>query len=100
MNSKKTAQAVATAPLVESQDKENCRLLANLKVNNLDKDLEDAHLFKFCKKNLYTDTDRLSDEDRPSKTTVSRSCKQLPIDQTAMLIELLREEIETKYSES
>jgi hypothetical protein len=81
-------------------EKENRRVLANLRVNNLNKDLEDAHLFKLSKKNLFHDKHQLEDQERTSRTTMSSSFRQIGRNQTGALLELLKDEIWKKYEHS
>lgn len=81
-------------------DKENRKVLANLRVNNLNKDLEDAHLFKLSKKNLFHDKHQLDDQERTSRTTMSSSFRQIGRNQTGALLELLKDEITKKYESS
>lgn len=81
-------------------EKENKRIYANLRFNNLDKDLEDAHLFKLSKKNLLPERDQANNKERESRTTLTRSYKRLGNSQTALLMDLLKDEIEKKFSES
>ena len=100
MSGKEPRHATPAERPQADDDKENKRVYANLKFNNLNKNLEDAHLFTMSKKNLLTDRELLSDRDRDSRTTLSRSSKYLGKNQTAVLMELLKDEIEKKFAES
>lgn len=100
MSGKKPRHAVSSERLPAEEDKENKKVYANLKFNNLNKNLEDAHLFKLSKKNLLTERNKDSDQERDSRTTLSRSYRNLGKNQTTILMELLKEEIEKKYLES
>jgi hypothetical protein len=100
MSGKKSQTAVSRERHPEEEDKENKKIYANLRVNNINKDLEDVHLFKLSKKNLFAEKDGISEKERESRTTMTRSCKRLGNSQTAMLMDLLKEEIEKKFTES
>jgi hypothetical protein len=100
MSGKKARYLPSTEKPAVDEDKENRKVLANLKFNNLNKNLEDAHLFKLSKKNLMSDRERPSEVERDSRTTNSRSYRNLGKSQTAMLMELLKSEIEKKFAES
>lgn len=100
MSGKKSQGLLTRAGGPEEEDKENKKIYANLRFKNINKDLEDVHLFKLSKKNLLADKDGTSEKERESRTTLTRSCKRLGNSQTAMLMDLLKEEIEKKFSES
>jgi hypothetical protein len=100
MSGKKSQGLPTRAGATEEDDKENKKIYANLHFKNINKDLEDVHLFKLSKKNLLAEKEGTSEKERESRTTLTRSCKRLGNSQTAMLMDLLKEEIEKKFCES
>jgi len=93
MSAKKTAGGRSREAMRElDHDKENKGVYANLRVNNLDKNLKDAHLYQLSKQHLLTE--------RLSPPTTQRTTVPFSGNQTAHLMELLKEEVEQKFRQS
>src|SRR3990167_2846923 len=82
---------------LQEGDKENKRIFANLQVNTLNKELQDAHIFQLP--NQISSLQPETDSTRFTRSSPRPSALNQDLN-TNKVISVLKEEIESKYLES